>query len=102
MAVPIAGKMLVDVGFHAVKRTASVIIILALVAGVPYYFHQTGYKKGYAKAVKDRPTYQAEEMNINQLKGYNFTGLRMFGFVFGHLKDVRDETPIAMIEKGKE
>ena len=101
MVTPIAGKMLVDVGFHAVKRTMSVVVILALIVGVPYYFHQMGFRKGYTKAVKDRPTYQAQEMNINQFKGYNFTGLRMFGLVFGHLKDVRNETPIAIIEKQK-
>ena len=101
MAVPIAGKMLVDVGFHAVKRTASVVIILALLVGVPYYFHQMGFKKGYSKAVKDRPTYQAESMSINQFKGYNFTGIRLFGIVLGHLKDVRDESPVAVIERIK-
>ena len=90
-----------DVGFHAVKRTASVVIILALLVGVPYYFHQMGFKKGYSKAVKDRPTYQAESMSINQFKGYNFTGIRLFGIVLGHLKDVRDESPVAVIERIK-
>lgn len=99
--VPVGGKFIGDAIWHSTRRFFSVIIIGVILVGVPYYFHQTGYKKGYAKAVKDRPTYQAEEMNINQFKGYNFTGLRMFGIVLGHLKDIRDESPVAVIEKIK-
>ena len=99
-AIPaIGGKVIGDAIWHSTRRFFSVIIIGVILVGVPFYVYQMGYKKGYSKAVKDRPTYQAESMNINQYKGYNFMGLRMFGFVFGHLKDVRDETPLAIIEK---
>lgn len=97
----IGGKIIGDAIWHSTRRFFSVILIGIIIVGVPYFFYQKGYKKGYVKAVKDRPTYQAESMNINQFKGYNFTGLRLCGIVIGHLKDIRDESPIAVIERSK-
>ena len=97
--VPLAGKVIGDAVWHSTRRFFSVALIGIILIGVPFFVYQMGYKKGYAKAVKDRPTYQAETMNINQHKGYNFSGIRLFGIVIGHLKDVKNENPIAIIQE---
>ncbi len=53
-----------DALWHAVRRTVSVLLVLAILVGLPWFAYEKGKTKGYALCAKDRPTYQAENMNV--------------------------------------
>ena len=42
---------------HGVMRTISVVLVLGALTLPSWYFYNRGYKRGYAGAIKDRPTY---------------------------------------------
>lgn len=58
------GKVIADVGWHAVKRTISVLLVLILIVGIPYFAYEKGKTKGYSACAKDRATYEAENQTI--------------------------------------
>jgi len=54
---PISGKVIADVAWHAVKRTVAVVVVLAVIVGIPWVAYEKGKTKGYSLCAKDRPTY---------------------------------------------
>lgn len=76
---PITGTIIADTAWHAVKRTASVIVVLALCVGIPYIAYEKGKTKGYSLCAKDRPTYgQVGTVNTCDPKEVPMTILRIF------------------------
>jgi hypothetical protein len=53
----LGGAVIADAAWHAVKRTISVLVVLAVLVGAPWFAYEKGKTKGYSMCAKDRPTY---------------------------------------------
>ncbi len=83
--MPLEGKVIADVAWHAVKRTVSVILVLVFLIGVPWVAYEKGRAKGYSQCAKDRPTYgSVGTVNQADPKDVPFTIFRFtkIGFVW--------------------
>ena len=64
--------------WHAIKRFASVLFIGAAIFILIYVPYKQGYHKGYAAAIKERPTYGNVGTVVNQpAEAYKLVGLRI-------------------------
>lgn len=56
--IPISiGTEIAKGAMHWVARAVSVVVVLAIVIGIPFFAYQKGITKGYSTCAKDRPTY---------------------------------------------
>ncbi len=60
----IEGKVIADVAWHSIRRAVSVALVIAIVAGVPWFAYEKGKTKGYSLCAKDRATYTADNQTI--------------------------------------
>jgi hypothetical protein len=74
------GVLVTNVVLHAVKRTVSVLAILAIVGGGPWFAYERGKTKGYSMCAKERATYQAQTLTVVQAdpKDIPLTILRIY------------------------
>jgi hypothetical protein len=73
----VEGKVVADVAWHAVKRTVSVILVIAILVLPPIFSYQYGYRKGYSQCAKDNPTYGSVGTVVNNAeKEFKAIGIR--------------------------